>query len=707
MSGLQCQLYDLPLGQGVSEPAEGMGRETLQRRDLALRFGLAVFFWFATIALGIAANTGYIEHFSENGRHYMPFLLLVLASPVVFYCAYPIHRRAWLGLRNLQPGADSLLSIAVLSTYFFSVVQALQGTSRVHFSSASSIVAFVLATKLVELIAKTRSSRWLQPLHQIASSQARVLAKGRECFVPTGSLNPGDVFLVKAGEHCPADGRVEAGSSQANESLLTGETNPIPKDEGDSVVAGSLILDGFLQVRAMHTGTETTLARILALLESARNNRSPLERRVDRVSAILIPGVLLFGLLTFGICWIGGLTDFDTAFMRAVTVLVIACPCALALVTPLAVNAALGAASKRGVLISDTQVLETLGRVNHVVLDKTGTMTEGRFELLGCETVVDYCSSPAWMQANSVNSELDPLPPDFPFDLVSPSYEQAFELLASLEQYSEHPLGKALVNFARERGIPIGEASCVELHPGLGVTGIVAGRSMFVGGRRLVDNMVILIDARTELVARRWESEGRTVTFFGWEGGLKGCLAFGNAPRRNASSFVAELKRRGITAHLVSGDSRATTEAIARQLGLESYHSEVLPVQKAELIRQCKRNGAVIAMVGDGISEAAALSAAHLGIAMGKGTDIPAKEASLVLPDGDLQKIPQTIDLAQKAMAVVRQSLFWVFACNIVGTALAVSGILNPINAAALILFSTLCVAGNSLCLSRAAGLHS
>jgi cation transport ATPase len=322
---------------------------------------------------------------------------------------------------------------------------------------------------------------------------------------------------VKAGERFPADGRVEAGNSRVDESLLTGEATPISKQEDDSVIAGSVNLDGVLHVRAMHSGEETTLARILALVERALSNRSPLQRRVDRVSRILVPSVLAFALLTFGVCWIGGFTNFSIALMRAITILVIASPCALGQATPLAVTAALGAASRRGVLISDTRILEALGRVNQVVLDKTGTMTEGRFELLGCETAADYCSSPAWMQANALNSDVDPLPADLPFSMLSTSYEQAFELLASLEQYSEHPLGRALVNFASEKGIPIGEASCVEIHNGLGVTGIVAERSMFVGGRRLADNMAILIDARTELVARRWESEGRTVTFFGWD----------------------------------------------------------------------------------------------------------------------------------------------------------------------------------------------
>jgi P-type E1-E2 ATPase len=654
MSRLECQLCGLPFGYQASKPLHAVDREAAESRDLLRRFGVAAFSWLLVTTASPVLNSGYVEPFSESLRNYLPFLL---ASTIALYCGYPIHRSAWMDLRDLRLGIDGLLSLAVLSASLFSVVQAFRRASPVPVSTAGAIVTLALAAKLVERIARNRSSRWVRWLHQISPNEVRLLAEGLECLVPADSLNPGQVFLVKAGERFPADGRIEAGTSHADESWLTGESHPVRKQGGDCVIAGGLNLDGVLHVRATHTGTERTLTRVLALAEHALRNRSPLERRVDRVSALLIPNAIVFALLVCGICWIGGFTDFGTALMRAIAVLVVACPCALALGTPLAAVAALGAASRRGVLITDTQVLETLGRVDRAVLDKTGTMTDGRFELLGCEMVADYCSSPAWMQANSANSELDPLPPDFPFELLSTSYEQAFELLASLEQYSDHPLGQD--------------------------------------------------DARTELVARRWESEGRTVTFFGWDGGLHGCLAFGDAPRRNASSLVADLKRRGIAVELVSGDSRATTEAIARQLGNESYYAELLPVQKAELIRELKKNGALIAMVGDGVNDAPALAAADLGIAMGGGTDIAANEASVILLNGDLRKIPGIFDIAHKATTVIRQNLFCALFCNTVGMALAVSGILNPTAAAVLMVLSSVSLAVNSLRLSRPAEQHS
>ena len=689
------------IGYKASEFAPGAERDAAEHRDLVLRFGLAAFFWLNIMTFSLALYVGYFEHISDSVQRYMPFVLMTLAAPVVFYCGYPLLRLAWLDLRNRTLRMESLVSLGVLAAYFFSVAQAIRGASHVYFDTASVIVTFVLAGKLIEQSAKGKTSRWITLLHQMVPNKVRVLAGGREYFVSSSALQPGQVFLVKAGEHFPADGAVQEGASHADESLLTGEATPVAKEPGTTVIAGSVNLDGVLRVKATHTGTNSTIARIIALVEQALGSRSPLERAVDRVSRIFVPCVIGLAALTFGICWAGGFTTFGNALMRAISILVIACPCALGLATPLAVTAALGTASRRGILISNSQILETLGRVNLVVLDKTGTATEGHFELLGCELVPDYTSSPVWMQANTANADQDPLPADFPFGVVPPSYEQTFELLASLEQYSEHPLGKALVNFAREREIPLEEATSVEIHKGLGITGIVAGKSIFLGGRRLAEGMAISINTRTELVARRWESEGRTVVFFGWDGALQGCLAFGDRPRSHAGELVRDLKSRGIATQLVSGDSRATTEAVARQLGVEGFRPDVLPQQKVEAIREWKRKGAMVAMAGDGINDAPALAEADLGIAMGSGTDIAMRAASVVLMDNDLRKIPQVFDLAKKTIRIVRQNLFWAFFYNTIGITLAISGVLSPLFAAVAMLLSSLSVVGNSLRLNH------
>jgi heavy metal translocating P-type ATPase len=433
------------------------------------------------------------------------------------------------------------------------------------------------------------------------------------------------------------------------------------------------------------------------MMEAALSNRSEMERAVDRVSHVSVHCVTVIALLTVAICYLGNIPAFDSALMRGITVLIIGCPCALGLATSLVITAALGSAAGRGVLISDPRALETLGRVNHLALDKTGTVTEGNFQLLGCEFYPNFSSSPAWMQANAANADQDSLPADFPFDISGPSYEHTFALLASLEQYSEHPLGRAVVQFARENEIALGVATCVEIHKGLGITGMVDNKSMFIGGRRLIRNLAIAIDARSELIARRWESEGQTVTFFGWDGGLQGCLGFGDTLRAHAAPVIEDLKRRGIELHLISGDSRVTTESIARRLGLTSIRSDVLPEQKAEAVRDWKKRGAIVAMVGDGINDALALAEANLGIAMASGMELSRQFSSVALMNSDLLKIPELLDLSERAIRINRQNLFWAFFFNIAGIILAITGLVGPMFAAGAMLLSSLAVVANSL----------
>lgn len=694
------------LGYKATEFDPSSRLDSAEQRDLILRFGLAAFFWLNVMTFSLALYVGYFEHISDSVQRYMPFVLMALATPVVFYCGFPILRLGWIGLRNRTLRMESLLSMGVLTAYFFSAVQAFRGASHVYFDTASVIVTFVLAGKLIEWNAKQRTSHWVTLLYQLVPNKVRLLNENQEHFVSVDALSPGQLFLVKVGERFPADGVVEVGESHADESLLTGESTPVVKAPGSRVIAGSLNLDEVQCVRATHNASQSTLSRIIALVETALGNRSELERAVDRVSRIFVPCIVVVALLTFAICWLGNFTTFGSALMRGITVLVIACPCALGLATPLAITAALGSAARRGILISDTRALETLGRVKHFILDKTGTITEGNFQLLGCELDPNFSSSPAWMQANAANADQDSLPADFPFDITGPSYEHAFALLASLEQYSEHPLGKAVVQFARENEIVLGEASCVEIHKGLGITGIVDNKSMFIGGRRLIENLAVTIDARSELIARRWESEGQTVTFFGWDGGLQGCLGFGDSLRPHAPAVIADLKRRGIEPHLISGDSRVTTEAIARQLGLTSIRSDVLPEQKAEAVRDWKTRAEIVAMIGDGINDAPALAEANLGIAMGSGMEIAMQASSVVLMDNDLRKIPELLDLSKRAIRIIRQNLFWAFFFNTAGITLAVTGVVSPIFAAAAMLLSSLAVVTNSLRIRRSASAN-
>ena len=662
---------------------------------LFFRFGLAVF-----LSLDLLALRLYVSRL-HSPQHYVPFMLIALATPVVFYCGFPILRRGWIGARNRTLRVESLLSIAVLTAYLFSVVQAFRGTFQVYFDAASVIVTFLLACKLIEWSAKQKTSRWVALLYQFVPAKVLLLNENQEHFVSVDSLSPGRLCLVKAGERFPVDGVVQHGESHADESWLTGESTPVAKAPGSHVIAGSLNLYNVLRVQATHNVSGSTLSRIIALVETALGNRSELEKAVDRLSRIFVPSIFMVALATFAICWLGNFATFGAALMRGVTVLVIASPGVLGLTASLAITAALGSAAGRGILIRDTHALEILGRVKHFILDKTGTMTEGNFQLLGCELDPNFSSSPAWMQANAANADQDSLPADFPFDVSGPSYEHTFALLASLEQYSEHPLGKAVVQFARENHITLGEATCVEIHKGLGITGIVDNKSMFIGGRRLIQNLAVTIDVRSELIARRWESQGQSVTFFGWDGGLQGCLGFGDTLRAHAAALIADLNTRGIALHLLSGDSRITTEAIARPLGLTSIHPGVLPQQKAEAVRDWKKRGEIVAMIGDGVNDAPALAEANIGIAMGSGMASAMPASSVVLTDNDLRKIPELLDLSKRTVRIVRQNLFWAFFFSTTGITLAVTGMVSPTVAAAAMLLPSLAVVANSLRISR------
>jgi len=578
------------------------------------------------------------------------------------------------------------------------------------FSRASSVfsgvVLLVLATVffavMIERKSRTRTAHKLASLKELLPTTVRVSQDGREFFQSIDELELGSTFVVRSGERFPTDGIIAEGTSLVDESLWTGDPAPQTKEPGEVVTAGTLNLEDTLQVRATHVHIESTLSRSLSTLEHAFASHLGIDTWVDYINRLIFPGLAFAALVLFLIFWSSGLSSLQDALLRGIALALAAYPLAFRLATRPVVNAALWAASREGILIRDARVLETLERVNHVVFDKTGTVTEGNFELLGCELVPDYCSSPAWMQANAANPDADPLPSDFPFAMTAPSYEQTFELLASTVQRSSHPLGLALVNFACERGIPLSEASCTELHKGLGVTGIVDGRSMFVGGRRLIEGLCIFVDTRTELVARRWESEGRTVVFFGWEGTLRGCLAFGDKLRQHAADLIAELKHRGLRVHLLSGDSPATTESIARQLGAESSRPDLLPCDKADMVRGLRNRGAVVAMVGHPIDDSPAMAFADASIAIGSATDWGATTPSVVLMNEDLSRISSVIVLAKKTMRAVRQNLALATGCATFGVAAALAGLMNPVAAALLVFASSLGVIANSMRLESA-----
>ena len=634
------------LGYRASEYSGHTGAADAERKDLLVRVGLAAFLSMNAMMFSLVVYASYFERITGFGRA-IPFVLMALATPSVFYCAWPILRIAWAGLRMGVLRMESLLAMGILMAYGYSVAVAFSGSTHVYFDTACAIVTLVLTGKLIERGAKERTARAIAMLYRLMPSKARLLVDGRERFVSLEALRPGALFLVKSGERIPADGIVTEGRSHADESVITGESVPRPKGPGDTVVCGSINTGGVLEVRATRVGADSTLAHIVRTVEQAAASRTHVERAVDRVARAFVPAVLALAVLTFaGWQWRTGLAA--DALMHAIAVLVIACPCALGIATPLALTAAVAAASRRGILVSDTRVLETIRRIDVVLLDKTGTVTEGEFALL---------------QAVGDTSRMAEL--------------------AAVEACSEHPLAAAVVAGRQ----PASKAADVTLHAGMGISGTVEGTRYFLGNQRLVESLGGAIGDLPR---------SGTVVYFGWDNTVRGALLFGDRIRPEAIHLCAELARRGVRSVLLSGDSHETTRQTAAAIGATEWFAEATPEEKVAHIRALQERGQVVAMIGDGVNDAPSLAQADLGIALGSGADIAMQAAPLVLMGKSLGAVIETLDLARRTFRIVRQNLFWAFAYNVVGIVLAVTGVLNPIWAAAAMMLSSLSVIGNS-----------
>ena len=643
------------------------GSEPEQNRkawqDMLLRLGIAGALWMNVMLFSLVIYASYWEHIADGARRVVPFILMALATPAVTYCAWPIHRLAWLGLRHGRLRMEALISSGILAAYAYSSAQAFLGGKHYYFDTACAIVTLMLTGKALERAAKERSAKAISMLHRLLPRKARVRVDGEETFVGIEALAVGTVFLVKPGERIPADGVVVEGSSAVDESVVTGESELRPRTKGDKVVCGSLNAAGVLEIRVTSAGSDSTLAQIVRSVEGALASRSPLERTVDRVSRVFIPCVLALsaGTLVIGL---GLGQPGTTAMLRAISVLVIACPCALGIATPLATTAAVGWASRKGILIRDVRVLEAFRKVDVIVLDKTGTVTEGAFCVREAEV-------------------------------------EHLGLLASLEAYSEHPLAYALAAKARDEGLVLAPARDIEVKEGMGLSGTVAGHRVAVGSARMMAAVEVAVDPSRRALAAQWQQAGFTVAYGAVDGVCCGLLAFGDRPRKEAAALVAALKARGMRTVLLSGDAQSTTAHMGALLGVDECLGEVLPADKADGVRRLQAGGAKVAMVGDGVNDAPALAAADLGIAMGSGADLAMHAAPIVLLGDGLLRIDETFTLALQTVRVIKQNLFWAFFYNAVGITLAITGVLNPILAAGAMVLSSLSVIGNSLRFSR------
>ena len=651
------------LGYRAAEFGSEQEGDRREWQDMVLRLGIAGAMWMNVMLFSLVIYASYWEGIAGWAQRGVPFILMALALPAVLYSAWPIHRIAWFGLKTGHLRMEALISTGVLAAFLYSSAQAFLGGRHFYFDTACAIVTLVLTGKALERGAKDRSARAIAMLHRLLPRKARLRLEGQDHFVAIEALEPGTVLLVKPGERIPADGVVVEGASAVDESVVTGESDPRPKAVGGEVICGSLNTTGVLAIRVTRCGEDSTLAQIVKSVQGALASKSPLERTVDRVSRVFIPVVLGLAALTVAVCLLRDLSTTE-ALLRGIAVLVIACPCALGIATPLATTAAIGAASRQGIIIRDVRVLETFRRVDLLILDKTGTLTEGVFR-------------------------------------VRHSALEHLDLVAGLESYSEHPLAHALVRHAEGQGLGRLDASDIEVRPGRGLLGTVAGRRVAVGNRTLLAEEGVLLPAALAARAEGWEAEGLTVAFAAVDGVSAGAMAFGDRPRDEAAAVVAELRARGIRTVLLSGDAPATTERIARAVGVDAWVGGVSPAEKAEAVRGFQAEGKVVAMVGDGVNDAPALAAADLGIAMGSGADLATHAAPVVLMLDSLTRISGVFRLATLTLRVLKQNLFWAFFYNTLGISLAMTGVLNPILAAGAMVLSSLSVIGNSMRLGR------
>jgi heavy metal translocating P-type ATPase len=647
------------------------GRMKERRRDLA-RMGVALLFAMNVMMFNFIIYAGYWTPMTPGIGRIVPWILFVLSLPVVG-CALPVFNRA---LRAALHGAatmDTLISIGSLTAFLYSFYGLLSGvTHTLYFDTADMLLALVLAGKFIEHEMRSGASNAITTLYGLLPRKATVLVDNRERAVAIAQLAVGDIVIVRAGERVSADGVIRTGIGQVDESLLTGEAEPVAKRAGDAVTGGTILTDGSVQVCVSRVGDKTTVAQMLSVVEQALSRRSTVEDWADRVSRVFVPLVLALALGTVAYMVFGEHAPLAAVVNRAVAVLVIACPCALAIATPMAISAAVGSAAQIGVLISDPSVLEPLSRLDVLVLDKTGTLTDGRFavrEIFGDETGITS--------------------------------------VASLEALSEHPIGRAIGSKYPQR-VPVSDFVRVD---GAGVYGKIDGRSLFVGSERMALLMESRIPDDLKATARAEANHGRSVVFFGTQhGAVQGVISLGDALRPGAVEAVSELAKMGVTCEIVSGDAERTVAAIAKAADIKKFWAGVTALEKAAFIderRKSMRKRGTLGMVGDGINDAAALATADLGVAMASGAEIASRAAQITLLSLDLTRLPRLIRMARKTVTVTYQNLFWALAYNLICIPLAVCGFFkDPILAAGAMLISSATVILNSRRLSFLARLQ-
>ncbi|OGT95036.1 MAG: hypothetical protein A2083_00595, partial [Gemmatimonadetes bacterium GWC2_71_9] len=653
-----CPKCGMALELRVATEDEGSNPELV---DMTRRFWIGVALTLPLLAMMVSDLLPSMPLHRLVGGQALNWIELVIATPAVLWCGWPFFVRMWESFVHKSLNMFSLIGIGTGAAYGYSIVATVLpgifpasfrgpgGALPVYYEAAAVITVLVLLGQVLELKARGRTSAAIRALLSLAPKTARRLnADGTEADVPLEHVRPGDRLRVRPGEKVPVDGVVLEGSSAVDESMISGEPIPVAKGPGARITGATVNGTGSLVMRAERVGRDTFLAQIVQTVSEAQRSRAPIQRLADVVSSYFVPAVVIVALVTFAVWALVGPTPrMAHALVNAVAVLIIACPCALGLATPMSIMVGVGRGATSGVLIKNAQALERFEKVDTLVVDKTGTLTEGKPRLVSLVAATGAAEA----------------------DIV--------RLAAGLERGSEHPLAAAIVAGAEARGIAIPTAQSFQSHTGRGVTGSVEGRPVALGNQRFMEERGIALGALGEEAARH-AADGQSVVFLAVDGRAAGLLGVADPIKDSTLEAVALLRHEGVRVVMLTGDNRTTAQAVAGKLGLDEVVAEVLPAQKADVVKRLQREGRVVAMAGDGINDAPALALADIGIAMGTGTDVAIKTAAITLVKGDLRGIARARRLSRATMRNIRQNLFWAFAYNSVGVPIA-AGVLYPV----------------------------
>ncbi|AYY13819.1 copper-translocating P-type ATPase [Actinobacteria bacterium YIM 96077] len=618
------------------------------------------------------------------------WLSLTLAAPVVIWGGWPLHKAAWTNLKHATATMDTLISMGTGAALLWSVyalffgtagepgmshsfeltVSRTDGLSNIYLEVGAGVVTFILLGRYFEVRSKRRAGAALRALLELGAKEVSILRDGREVRVPAGELMVDDVFVVRPGEKIATDGVVVEGSSAVDESMLTGESVPVEVGPGDRVTGATVNAGGRLVVRASRVGGDTQLAQMVKLVEEAQSGKAAIQRLADRVSGVLVPGAIAIAVAALGY-WLGTGSSPATAFTAAVAVLIIACPCALGLATPLALMVGTGRGAAMGVLIKGPEVLESTRKVDTIVLDKTGTVTTGQMTLI--DVVVDGDTSK----------------------------DEALRLVGALENASEHPIAQAIARAAEQRVGDLPEVESFENVEGQGVQGVVDGYAVVAGRESLLADWSQPLSAELTEAKLTAERRGQTAIAAGWDGAARALLVVADAIKPTSAEAISQLRELGLTPILLTGDNETVARSVAAEVGIAEVIAEVLPKDKVEVVRRLQGDGKIVAMVGDGINDAAALAQADLGLAMGTGTDVAMEAGDLTLVRGDLRAAVDAIRLSRRTLGTIKTNLMWAFGYNTAAIPIAAAGLLNPMLAGAAMGLSSVSVVMNSLRLQR------